>query len=463
MSGINIIRDTIELAIEISRDSGVPVLLMANPGLAKSTMVQNWAARNGYHLETLIGSRFTQEEILGFQARVEDAASGEQLLELLEPHWYRNICRFETQGTPSLLFLDELSAVQENVQGALLQLVFDRTIGHGKKLPESTLVIAAANYKQNIPLMFNIMAPILNRFCIVNAHYESANAFFEEFLQNENERANELITFTNIEINDEHKQKVRAGLKTMWKTIFETFNEGKTLSGNLPLDINNQIYNNIYESDTRYVYNFISGRTVYYLYLLTLSFLRKGISLQDYAPLMLNMVFGLAGLGTNSFNEMQQKAYLKSLETLWTNLYVSLENAILKKTESGGGAKSGKPTFEFLGKNVSDAINEWILCRESSIFSDAKESGIDELCDHIAAKYPANINNVQDLYGRFESDKAAIFLFSSDMQKIDHLIELLKTDKYQGAALQKIQNIKKAYSVLQESALLKMMGDSQDV
>ena len=179
--GINIIRDTIEIAITISAHSGVPVLFLANPGLAKSTIVGNWAARNGCHLETLIGSRFTQEEILGFQARVEDKSSGESRLELLEPYWYRNIIRHEKQNIPSLLFLDELSTVQENVQGAMLQLVFDRTIGHGKKLPASTIVVSAANYKQNIPFVFNIMAPILNRFCIVNLRYESNGAFVSSF------------------------------------------------------------------------------------------------------------------------------------------------------------------------------------------------------------------------------------------------------------------------------------------
>jgi MoxR-like ATPase len=47
-------------AIEISRHSGVPVLLVGTPGLAKSTVTANWARRNGYALETLIGSRFAQ-------------------------------------------------------------------------------------------------------------------------------------------------------------------------------------------------------------------------------------------------------------------------------------------------------------------------------------------------------------------------------------------------------------------
>ena len=133
----HVIRDSIELAISVSAHSGVPILFLANPGLAKSTITAGWAARNGYHLETLIGSRFTQEEILGFQVRIEDKTTGETYLELLEPHWYRSIIQHEKKGRPALLFLDELSTVQENVQGAMLQLVFDRTIGHGKKLPDS--------------------------------------------------------------------------------------------------------------------------------------------------------------------------------------------------------------------------------------------------------------------------------------------------------------------------------------
>ncbi|MHC6204768.1 ATP-binding protein, partial [Breznakiellaceae bacterium SP9] len=299
MDKINRIRNTIELAIAISKDSQVPILLMANPGLAKSTVVYNWARRNGYHIETLIGSRFSQEEILGFQVRAENQSTGEHYLELLPPHWYRNILEQETKfKRPSVLFLDELSTAQENVQGALLQLVFERKIGNGLRLPESTLVLAAANYKQNIPFQFNIMAPILNRFCIINLSYESNDSFLDEFLQDEADLAKDVLQLGNNEVSAWQQKYLRDGLKMLFRTLFRSFeDDAQDIDKDLhyTMDINNQVYNTMYDDDTRTVYNFISGRTVWYLYQITLSFLRKGLTMREHGAGMLNMVYGLIG------------------------------------------------------------------------------------------------------------------------------------------------------------------------
>ncbi|MDR0685258.1 MAG: AAA family ATPase [Spirochaetaceae bacterium] len=447
--GINIIRDTIELAITISAHSGVPVLFLANPGLAKSTIVGNWAARSGYHLETLIGSRFTQEEILGFQARVEDKPSGESRLELLEPYWYRNIIRHEKQNTPSLLFLDELSTVQENVQGAMLQLVFDRTIGHGKKLPASTIVVSAANYKQNIPFVFNIMAPILNRFCIVNLRYESNGAFLDEFLQDESSRQDDVLTYRDVTVNDETKARLREGLKAMWLAVFESFNDGERTA----IDINNQMYNNIYESDTGYVYNFISGRTIYYLYQITYSFLCKGLSVDRHGPLMLNMVFGLAGLGTNSFNEMRQRSYLKKLETLWTKLYESL-------VSKGPAGKKPPAKLDFTGKSVSTAVNEWTLYNDASIFTDGAEAVLEGLVRHISGVYGTDGAQVESLVRSVQDDVSAMFAFTGDMQKIDYLLDTLASADpsrlpSRDSFLAALREIQEAYRPLREAAMKK--------
>jgi MoxR-like ATPase len=447
--GINIIRDTIELAITISAHSEVPVLFLANPGLAKSTIISNWAARNGYHLETLIGSRFTQEEILGFQARVEDKFSGENRLELLEPYWYRSIILSEKQNIPSLLFLDELSTVQENVQGAMLQLVFERTIGHGKRLPASTIVVSAANYKQNIPFVFNIMAPILNRFCLVNLRYESNGAFLDEFLQDESSRQDDALTYQDVQVSPQTRERLREGLKDMWDAVFESFNDGDRT----PLDINNQMYNNIYESDTGYVYNFITGRTLYYLYRITYSFLCKGLSVSRHGHLMLNMVFGLAGLGTNSFNEMQQKSYLKKLETLWTKLYTSLVTEV-------AADRTPSAKLDFTGKSVSSAVNEWTLYNDASIFGDNTDSSLEALVRHISGVYGTESAQVESLGRRAAENDFAMFTFTGDMQKIDYLIDNLAAadpsklpsrDSFL-AALHRIQD---AYLPLREAALKK--------
>jgi MoxR-like ATPase len=430
MDGINRIRDRIDMAIEITRDSGVPVLLMANPGLAKSTMVYNWARRNGYHIETLIGSRFSQEEILGFQVRAENRETGEHHLELLEPHWYRSIREQENSfGMPSVLFLDELSTAQENVQGALLQLVFERKIGNGRALPASTLVIAAANYKQNIPFQFNIMAPILNRFCIINLSYESNDSFLDEFLQDEADLDRDLAVFQDKEVTAWQKNYLRDGLKMLFRSLFRSFEEdNRDVDRDLvyTMDINNQVYNTMYDSDSRCVHNFITGRTVWYLYKITLSFLRKGLSWADHGADMLNMAYGLVGLGTNTFTEKQRKAYLGSVETLYRRLYEILAS----QNSSGAGLVAGEAVaLDFRGRGAADAVNEWVLYHESRTIDRGGDPNLEALALHIGSFYGAGAEDAERLRQRITHNKADLYTFSNDMQRLDYLISLLEEEQ----------------------------------
>lgn len=53
--------------IQISQDSKVPVLLFSNPGYGKTTSIVEFAKETGRHVESLIGSRFSPEDILGYQ------------------------------------------------------------------------------------------------------------------------------------------------------------------------------------------------------------------------------------------------------------------------------------------------------------------------------------------------------------------------------------------------------------
>ena len=428
MNRINKIRDQIELAIEITRDSGVPILLIANPGLAKSTIVVNWAGRNSYHVETLIGSRYSQEEILGFQVRTEDRASGKFRLEILEPHWYRTVLEKAEQGIPSVLFLDEISTAQENVQGALLQLIFERTIGRGKKLPESTLVLAAANYRQNIPWQFNMMAPMLNRFCIVNLRYESNDSFLNEFLQDPADWDKDLPVYQDRKLTAEDRDRLASGLKVMFRTLLSAFEETDSAGGErYAMDINNQVYNNMYEGNTRYVYNFISGRTLSYLFRITLSFLRKGLSFGEYGNQMLNMVFGLVGIGTNTLNEKQQQSYLRNVETLYAKLY----NALNDGEDAAGPAAA---PLDFTGREVADAIQEWVLFRESSLWNDAGDPNLSVLTAYVEGAYGTAAENVEKVRRRNAENKADRYRFSNDMQRLEYLITLLEDEAANDAA-----------------------------
>jgi hypothetical protein len=293
------------------------------------------------------------------------------------------------------------------------------------------------------------MAPILNRFCLVNLRYESSRAFLDEFLQDESERSDDLIVYGSLTITEETKRRLREGLKTMWTAIFDSFNDD---NGGSSLDINNQLYNNIYESDTMYVYNFITGRTVYYLYQITLSFLRLGLSVSRHGPLMLNMVFGLVGLGANTFGEMQQKSYLKKLETLWTKLYAAFETGA-----DGAEPAAGRPPekIDFGGKSVSEAINEWMLYREASVFEDGADTSLAALAAHISGVYGPADGQVEAVRRRIEGDTPALLAFTGDMQKIDYLIDCLtdNADIADALPLEPLQKIRGAYAILREAAL----------
>jgi hypothetical protein len=358
----NPIRDKIETAIEVSRDSGVPILLLGNPGLAKSTVTAHWAKRNGYVLETLIGSRFTQEEILGFQARVE--RDGEHRLEIIPPFWYRNIREHEKRGVPALLFLDELSTAEENVQGALLQLIFDRTIGGGKLLPASTLVVSAANYKENIPYRFNIIAPVINRFCLVNLSYASAESFLAEFLQDDAGVQSDLLSFQNNPVPKAFQKKIRDGLKIMLSALFSETG----------VNLNHRNYQKIYERPL--VYNFVSGRTVSYLYRVTVSFLAKGLTLPQNGDVMLEMVYGLIGAGSASFDKDGERVYLEKLKNAYTHLFDTF-------VAEFSGSDMHETALDFSGtafpRSLSDKINAWKLAHESRFTAPEDDEALKDL------------------------------------------------------------------------------------
>jgi hypothetical protein len=65
------LRDKIITSIEVTRRSKVPTLFFSNPGFGKTTTICSYARMQGMHVEELIGSQYSQDEILGFQSRTD--------------------------------------------------------------------------------------------------------------------------------------------------------------------------------------------------------------------------------------------------------------------------------------------------------------------------------------------------------------------------------------------------------
>ena len=120
-------------ALKVSEVSKVPVLIMSNPGVGKSTSVEMYAKVRGYNLVLLRGNSTTAEEIMGYD--VADTNLEEPTTKHLRPSWYTKILKEHESGGKSLLFLDEITTANEYVQAALLHLVFERKVGD-EKLPE---------------------------------------------------------------------------------------------------------------------------------------------------------------------------------------------------------------------------------------------------------------------------------------------------------------------------------------
>lgn len=162
------INEKIFKALKMSEKSKVPVLILSNPGMGKTTTVQIYAKLRGMELITLRGNSETPETILGYDtapSKIEDDKV--QAAKHLRPSWFEKIMQLDKQGKQVLLFLDEITTSPELVQAALLHLIFERTVGE-EELPKNTIICAAGNYASNLTTSMQMLAPTMNRFCIIN-------------------------------------------------------------------------------------------------------------------------------------------------------------------------------------------------------------------------------------------------------------------------------------------------------
>lgn len=162
------INEKIFKALKVSDRSGVPVLLMGNPGVGKTTSVNLYAKLEGYEVVPLRGNSSSPETIVGYDCSPSDInKESTQSAVHLRPQWFQDVQDFAAQGKKVLLFIDEITTAPELVQAALLHLIFEKKVG-SESLPENTLIVAAGNYQNNLSTSMQMLPPTMNRFCIIN-------------------------------------------------------------------------------------------------------------------------------------------------------------------------------------------------------------------------------------------------------------------------------------------------------
>lgn len=167
----NSVNEQIFYALKVSEVSNVPVLIISNPGVGKSTTVELFSKIRGYHCLVLKGNSSNNDEICGYDTVPEGITSVDGDVHPaaigLRPAWFQEILDKEEQGQKTLLFIDEITTANEFVQAALLHVIFERSC-KGEKLPKDTLIVAAGNYAANLSASMNLISPLMNRFAIFN-------------------------------------------------------------------------------------------------------------------------------------------------------------------------------------------------------------------------------------------------------------------------------------------------------
>lgn len=135
-----------------------PVMLWGPPGVGKSQIIAQVAARNGAPVVDIRLSQMEPSDLRGIPFR-----SGEKV-EWAVPAMLPDADRNPPYG---VLFLDEINAAPPSVSAAAYQLILDRRLGE-YRVPEGWAIFAAGNRQGDRGVTYTMPAPLANRF----SHFE---------------------------------------------------------------------------------------------------------------------------------------------------------------------------------------------------------------------------------------------------------------------------------------------------
>jgi AAA domain (dynein-related subfamily) len=135
-----------------------PVMLWGPPGVGKSQMVAQVAARHGMPVIDIRLSQMEPSDLRGIPFRVDGQ------VEWAVPSMLPDAQRHGSQG---ILFLDEITSVPPSVSAAAYQLILDRRLG-AYAVPDGWAIFAAGNRQGDRGVTYTMPSPLANRF----SHFE---------------------------------------------------------------------------------------------------------------------------------------------------------------------------------------------------------------------------------------------------------------------------------------------------
>lgn len=152
-------------ALEVLINARQPVMIHGSPGVGKSDVVRQIAAKRGIPMIDLRLSQLDPVDLRGVPSvvRNKDNSAG-------ETSW--NTPSFLPKDGEGILFLDEINSAAQATQAAAYQLVLDRKLGD-YELPEGWAMVAAGNRAQDRAIVNQMSTALKNRFAHLN--YEVNN------------------------------------------------------------------------------------------------------------------------------------------------------------------------------------------------------------------------------------------------------------------------------------------------
>jgi hypothetical protein len=135
-----------------------PVMLWGPPGVGKSQMVAQVAARHGAPVVDIRLSQMEPTDLRGIPFRVDN------LVEWAIPAILPDVKRHGRRG---ILFLDEITSAAPTVSASAYQLILDRRLGE-YRVPDRWAIFAAGNRQGDRGVTYSMPAPLANRF----SHFE---------------------------------------------------------------------------------------------------------------------------------------------------------------------------------------------------------------------------------------------------------------------------------------------------
>lgn len=183
--------------IELCRHSNIPLFILGNPGAGKTTQLNFYAKAKGFGMKSIPATLYASDELQGMPFMVEgkenrdfhvvdekgdiveiklspsalekiSAMKGRgNRIERILPDWYLEVEKLAKENKEVILFIDELTTADEDMQAVYLTIIFDKKVA-GVPLPENVTIVAAGNYASNLGGDFNMISPLLSRFMILN-------------------------------------------------------------------------------------------------------------------------------------------------------------------------------------------------------------------------------------------------------------------------------------------------------